>query len=346
MAGRSLHVTTALGLQAVLATGIAMGLAWIVGVEHPSWVFWTSFVVIAGSVDESLRRIFHRVIGTVVGVLVGVAFAVLLPAALVWVVATASLAIVLAIYFAPLSHAWFVLWLNAAFVLLYAPPGGDLVDLLVERPLMTVVGAAVAAIVVVRVLPIRRSGRYLQAVLDLMASIRNAIDTWTAAPVTEEQAVQPLPGIEQAFEVADALAGARDVETLFGSGNQAARRIDTEVAALAIATARLGSAVGLDPEAAAEPVAVAVGRRISHNLEATSSLLEGRAATVEATLRDVLVPGDRPGDPDGAGGTPRPTRTGRPAWTTGGPVLTALVDVHGCVVRLASTVQDRRSRQP
>jgi hypothetical protein len=107
----------------------------------------------------------------------------------------------------------------------------------------------------------------------------------------------------------------------------------------------LGSAVGLDPEAAARPVAGAVGRRISHNLEATTLLLEGRAATVEPALRDLLVPGDRPGDPDGAGGTPRPTRSRRPAWTIGGLVLTALVDVHGCVVRLAAMTQDRRARQ-
>jgi hypothetical protein len=78
------------------------------------------------------------------------------------------------------------------------------------------------------------------------------------------------------------------------------------------------------------------------------------AATLEPALRDLLVPvgpavetgtGTAGGDAGGGPSGPRgPGRTGRPRLA-GGLVMTALADVHGCVVRLASTVQDRRTGQ-
>ena len=51
-----LHPTTVLGLQAVVATGLAMLVARLLNVDHSNWVFWTAFVVIAGSTGESLAQ--------------------------------------------------------------------------------------------------------------------------------------------------------------------------------------------------------------------------------------------------------------------------------------------------
>jgi hypothetical protein len=319
----SLHLTTALGLQAVLATGLSMALAWLAGVEHPNWVFWTSFVVIAGSLDESLRRMLHRVAGTVAGVLLGVAVATLLPDGLGWVVAGASVAIFLAIYAAPVSHASFVLWLNVAFVLVYASPEGRMVDVLVERPLMTVVGASVAALIVMRVLPIRRSGQYAAALRAFLASVRDAVRQWTegAGLVTGSA---PLAAIDAAYRRVEAFAGTRELAAPFRTGSQSSDTSETEVAALVVAVTRLGSVVELEPAAARRPLPAAVGARIGLNLDATMALAGGTGATLVPTLDDLLGSVRS----EGASSGPR----------AGGSVLAALADVHACVIRLGATL--------
>ena len=62
-----MHPTTVLGLQAVVATGLAMVVARLLNVDHSNWVFWTAFVVIAGSTGESLRKMMLRVLATTGG---------------------------------------------------------------------------------------------------------------------------------------------------------------------------------------------------------------------------------------------------------------------------------------
>ena len=69
--GVGLHPTTILGLQAVLAAGLAMLAATLLRMDTPAMVFWTAFVVIAGSTGESLRRITMRVAGVIGGTAIG-----------------------------------------------------------------------------------------------------------------------------------------------------------------------------------------------------------------------------------------------------------------------------------
>ena len=102
--GLNLHPATVLGLQAVLATGLAMAVARLLGVDHANWVFWTAFVVIAGSAGDSLRRIILRVVGTVAGASIGVSLALLLPDNTILIVVLATLCMFLTIYFSPVSY--------------------------------------------------------------------------------------------------------------------------------------------------------------------------------------------------------------------------------------------------
>jgi hypothetical protein len=344
MGPMSVHVTTALGIQAVLATGVSMAFAWLAGVEHPSWVFWTSFVVIAGSLDESLRRVLYRVIGTVLGVFVGVGLAAVLPDDLIWIFAGASLGVFMAIYVAPVSHAWFVFWLNMAFALVYARPGGRTAELLVERPLMTIIGAAIAAVIVALVLPIRRPGRYVTAVIEYLSAVRRAIGEWTGASAAPDQvsaAISPLPAIDATYRQVEALGRARQFATPFSASRQAADAEETEMAALAAAATRLGTAVELDPEAARQPIAVAVAGRIDGNLEAALALARGDQATLEPTVADLLGPMQAPA-------VTRPSRSARSeipvrrAGHLGTAVLAAMTDVHACVLRVGATLADHR----
>ena len=173
----NLHPTTALGLQAVVATGLAMLVARLLAMDHANWVFWTAFVVIAGSTGDSLRKMTLRVVGTVGGATVGVMLALLTPDDTLWIVLMAILCIYLTIYFAPVSYPQMVFWLNIGFVLVYTRLGADELDLLFARPSTTLVGALVAALVVMFVFPIRTTDRFRAAAARFLA----AVDGYVAA---------------------------------------------------------------------------------------------------------------------------------------------------------------------
>jgi uncharacterized membrane protein YccC len=171
------HPTTVLGIQAVVATGLAMVVARLLNVDHSNWVFWTAFVVIAGSTGESLRKMMMRVIGTVAGATIGVALALATPNNTVLVAMVATACIFLTIYFWPISYPQMVFWLNIGFVMVYARLGAQEMDLLFARPSTTLLGALVAALVVVFVFPIRTADRFKAAA----ARFLGAVDGYVAA---------------------------------------------------------------------------------------------------------------------------------------------------------------------
>ena len=171
------HPTTVLGIQAVVATGLAMLAARLLNVDHSNWVFWTAFAVIAGSTGESLRKMMLRVLGTVAGATIGVALALATPDNTVLVALVATACIFLTIYFWPISYPQMVFWLNIGFVMVYARLGAQEMDLLFARPSTTLLGALVAALVVVFVFPIRTADRFKAAAARFLA----AVDGYVAA---------------------------------------------------------------------------------------------------------------------------------------------------------------------
>ena len=172
-----MHPTTVLGIQAVVATGLAMLAARLLNVDHSNWVFWTAFAVIAGSTGESLRKMMLRVLGTVAGATIGVALALATPDNTVLVALVATACIFLTIYFWPISYPQMVFWLNIGFVMVYARLGAQEMDLLFARPSTTLLGALVAALVVVFVFPIRTADRFKAAAARFLA----AVDGYVAA---------------------------------------------------------------------------------------------------------------------------------------------------------------------
>ena len=173
----TVHPTTVLGIQAVVATGLAMLAARLLNVDHSNWVFWTAFAVIAGSTGESLRKMMMRVLGTVAGATIGVALALATPDNTVLVALVATACIFLTIYFWPISYPQMVFWLNLGFVMVYARLGAQEMDLLFARPSTTLLGALVAALVVVFVFPIRTADRFKAAA----ARFLGAVDGYVAA---------------------------------------------------------------------------------------------------------------------------------------------------------------------
>jgi len=176
--GIALHPTTILGLQAVLATGLAMLAAALLNMDTPNLVFWTAFVVIAGSTGESLRRIAMRVVGVIAGTVIGVALAVILPDNLYLTVSLVTICLFLAVYILTISYIWMVFWLNIAILLIIMSIGGKALELLVVRPVSTLLGAAVAAIVVVFVLPIRVQDRFSAALSGFLTEVDRYLEAY------------------------------------------------------------------------------------------------------------------------------------------------------------------------
>ena len=170
-----MHPTTVLGLQAVVATGLAMVVARLLNVDHSNWVFWTAFVVIAGSTGKSLRKMMLRVLATTGGATIGVALAFLSPDNTGLVVAVAAGCIFLAMYFWPISYPQMVFWMNIGFVMVYTLMGAREMDVLFARPVTTLLGALVAAAVVVFVFPIHTTDRFKAAAARFLAAVDDTI---------------------------------------------------------------------------------------------------------------------------------------------------------------------------
>jgi hypothetical protein len=353
-----LHPTTVLGIQAVVATGAAMLVAQVVDPGHANWVFWTAFVVIAGSSGETLRRIVMRIAGTLAGVVLGVGLALVLPdePALVIVVATA--AVFLTIYWAPVSYAVMIMWLNAGFMLVAAQLGARELDLLVARPTAVLLGAAIAAVVALTVLPMPLVARYRAALVGFLG----AVDAALHGLLPDAEAPDGAAGVGGAGAGANVTAGARAVAGV----DAAYRRVEAvlpgvafegnlmasartplagkggEVGAVAAAVARLARAVdaereeGRDP---AGPVVVAVAGRIRANITAIVSGASGTGARFAPSLSDLLAPEaaasavarftNRESPPSGAEGAP----TANAGFADG--ILSTLVEIHAGIVELA-----------
>ena len=175
-----LHPTTVLGLQAVLATGLAMLLARLLQVDHANWVFWTAFAVIAGSSGESLRKMTMRVLGTVGGVAIGVGLALLTPDDTLLVAAVATACVFLTIYYLPVSYPKMVFWLNIGFVMVYTRLGAQEFDLLINRPYATLLGALVAAGVVLFVFPVHIGDRFKVAATQFLGAVDEYVTAFVA----------------------------------------------------------------------------------------------------------------------------------------------------------------------
>jgi uncharacterized membrane protein YccC len=164
----TLHPTAVLGIQAVVACGLAMAIAAWLNLDHPYWAFWTAFIVVAGPAGESLQKLIYRIVGVTLGSMFGSLLAVLMPDNLLLMAVLPILAMMLALYTRVISYVWLAFWTTTFVSLLYSVEGEPLRTVLVVRPLDTLIGAAIAALVVLLVMPIRVQDKFRALLVGLL----------------------------------------------------------------------------------------------------------------------------------------------------------------------------------
>jgi len=173
----ALHPTTILGIQAVVACGLTMLIGAWLDLNHAYWAFWTAFIVVAGPAGESLQKLIYRVIGVILGSLFGTLLAVLAAGNLFLLALLGLLAMMLALYMRVINYAWMAFWVTTFVGVLYNVEGEPLRTVLVFRPLDTVIGACVAALVVLFVLPIHVRDKFRAALVGLLKTTDAYLET-------------------------------------------------------------------------------------------------------------------------------------------------------------------------
>jgi hypothetical protein len=317
-------------------------------VDHSNWVFWTAFVVIAGSTGESLRKMMLRVLGTVAGATIGVALALAAPDNTVFVVLFATACIFLTIYSSPISYPQMVFWLNLGFVMVYVRLSAQALDLLFARPSTTLLGALVAALVVVFVFPIHTVDRFKAAV----ARFLGAVDGYVAAfvdAVTNGENAQPL----DAAQAQVAAAYAQVEQTLPGVAYennpmlQAQSPITqqaTRIAALEAEVTRLAHAAAEEANLADDSGAAAWLRTVQAQIHsdiqeivpllsgvkgrAPKATLTGQEISPQQSMRSWMLAQESQADP------PQPSVARQGQFQTDGGL--ALIHIHDITSQLAA----------
>ena len=164
-------MTTALGIQAALASAAAFLLAILFGLPTPLVAFLSAFLVVSTTAGESARRAWLRVLGTIGGVMVGVIVGELAPDNLLIVLAISALALFMAVYVTALSYNWMVFWITVAVLQpLTLAPGLNL-DVGLARIVNITLGAVAAAVMATTVLPLRTRVRFNAALAKFLGAV-------------------------------------------------------------------------------------------------------------------------------------------------------------------------------
>ncbi|WP_433075081.1 FUSC family protein [Dactylosporangium sp. CA-052675] len=173
-------------VRVAVQMAVAATAALVVGyaVDHRRW-YWAviaAFVTFMGAhnAGEQLRKGSLRVIGTVAGVLLGALLAHAIGPHVYAALAVILVALFLGLYLMRSSYAWFVMAVTIAVSQLYVELGEYSDDLLLLRLGETAIGAAVALLTVLAVMPLR-TGRVVRvATREYLTALSAVVDAAVA----------------------------------------------------------------------------------------------------------------------------------------------------------------------
>jgi len=300
--GMKLHPTTALGIQAVVATALAMSVAVLFGSEHPNWMFWSAFGMVVGSTGESLRRMPPKIIGTVGGAFVGVALALMYPDTVYLTAVVVGVCIFMVVVVRPTSYPWMVFWTTMAFAQVYTSVH-PIRELLIARPLNTLVGAVIAAITVYFVVPVRASDRFKRALGAFFKTVDAYLAHFTAALADKPDAAK-LSAVE--IQVSSAYAALEQILPSVAYEYNPLTRVSSPLTQQQTALAAINRSVGKMADQVMEGLAplenlevanliAVIQTRIHENLQSLVTFLAGNQNGTLRSLAELQSGGKPPG---------------------------------------------------
>jgi uncharacterized membrane protein YgaE (UPF0421/DUF939 family) len=319
--GMKLHPTTALGIQAVVATALAMSVAVLFGSEHPSWMYWSAFGMVVGSTGESLRRMPPKIIGTVGGAFAGVALALLYPDTVYFIAIVVGICIFMVVVVRPTSYPWMVFWTTMAFAQVYTS-AHPVREVLIARPLNTLAGAVIAALTVYFVVPVRAGERFKRAIGAYLKTV-DAYLAHFAATLADKAGAAKLSAVE--IQVSSAYAALEQLLPSVAYEYNALTRVNspltqqqTALAAIHRSIRKIAEQVmeglaSLEDQEEADLITV-IQTRIHENLQSLVTFLAGNqkgmlrslaevqsGGKLQGVLEQVLFQEDEAGVLDGTG---------------------------------------------
>jgi len=299
-------------IQVGVAVGAAIALGDLLSGQRFYWAVIGAFVVFQGTsnTEEQIGKALSRIAGTLAGIVVGSRLVDVIGTHAGWMIAVILVSVLLGLYLQRASYAFLVIGVTVMVSQLYAELGDFSSALLVQRLEETAVGAAVAAAVVLAVLPLHASRIARVALRSYLAAMASLLRHAYAALGGREDAAL-VQGDTRALNAAyQALASTvQSMRPIHAVGQS--ERADT---AMAAATAARHYALNLIrdiPSAAApDPDTAALLERGCHTLQASLSALQsavggphGTAYTRSASLFDLVEqrlapPGSKGGKAD------------------------------------------------
>lgn len=289
MTGGSLLPSTRLAIQVAAAGVLSALFVDVVGVERPYWVMMTAVLVMVGSVGETLAKALDRTVGTLLGLVAGLllhaaAGAVGIPDPVLLLGSVAGM-----VFFQFVSYRLMVVMLTVMLVVLFRMGGAD-DGVLLARLYDTALGAAIAGLVSLVVLPIptqRPVKAAIEAYLAVLATVTDRALAGIIAGRWEESAegrAEDLRTSEATFETMG--SALRLQSALIGGRGRRARLAEAVLPSLRghvealVEAARPAAQGGLGREVAGDLEAVRT--LIASNLDSVrAALVDGRPATVE-----------------------------------------------------------------
>ena len=270
-----------------------------------------AFVVFQGTsnAEEQIGKALSRIAGTLVGIVVGSRLVDLIgPHAAAWMIVIILASVLLGLYLQHADYAFLVIGITVMVSQLYSELGDFSSTLLVQRLEETAIGAAVAAAVVVAVLPLHASRVARVALRGYLAAMASLLrHAYAALGGAEDAAV--LQGDTRALNTAyGALASSIQSMRRVQPGGQSQRACATMAAATAGRRYALDLVRDIQPAAAPDADTAAVLDRGCQTLQASLTALQSAVAgldggsyTRSASLFDLIeqrlaVPGSGSGD--------------------------------------------------
>jgi uncharacterized membrane protein YccC len=290
------YVRTA--IQVGVALGAAIALGDLLSGQRFYWAVIGAFVVFQGTsnTEEQIGKALSRIVGTLVGIVVGSGLVDLIgPHAAAWMIVAILASVLLGLYLQRADYAFLVIAITVTVSQLYVEIGDFSNSLLLVRLEETAIGAAVAAVVVVVVLPLHASRVARVALRDYLAAMASLLRHACAALGGEEDAAL-LPGDTRTLNTAYwALASTIQSMRRIQPGGQS-QRAGT---AMAAATAARHYAVNLvrdiPPTVVPDADTAALLDRSCHTLQASLTSLQSAVAgphrgtyTRSASLFDLI----------------------------------------------------------